>query len=350
MMKRAAGAVVKFILGVLLCQTAPTAVLVVGWTYRLARSAVIGRWAASAGRPVARQHWPNWIIGGGQRDTGVVQAWLGSLWANLRAGLRALIGIWIVTLPGAGLLFLGWTNGWNTSFNRVYEHIGLGPQTMLIGAALLVPALLYLPMALIHQAVSEDWRGLYRLGLVARLIRQKPLASFGLAVLYGALSMPLLLLTVLPLALPNIDPALERMTAGETIEFLNLYYLAAGVAVFSLFVAARLAAARVYAAAMVAAVRRGRIGVGQLPDAVRDLLGSVTVDPPRVRPAAIRWAAAAAGAVATVTIAMLTATAWLGLVSQIVIAQFFHYRGALGWLNHPMVQLPWLRYMPDHPM
>lgn len=333
--------------GVILCQAAPGALLVVGWTYRVAQRSVLARWQKLAGA-AADNGWPRWFTGEGG---GTAQRLAGSLFANLRAGLRAAIAVWIVTLPGTGLLYLGWSNGWNTSFNRIYEDIALGPLTMLAGAALLIGALVYMPLALVHQAVAEDWRGFYQLGLVTRLIRQRPWANLALAVLYGALSVPLLVLTVAPMFLANIDPRLEELTADETVRFLNLYYLGAGLLVFPLFLLPRLAAARIYSGAVASALRRGRVGLEQLPAAARELLGGLPVERPRAtRPAPIRWAGAAASATAAAAVAVMTVMAWSGFVSQIVVAQFFHYRGALGWLNHPMVQLPWLRYIPDLPM
>lgn len=333
--------------GVLFCQFAISALLVVGWTYRVARRNVLRRWQALADTAPTERSRPRWFVGEG----GVAQRLAGSLLANLRAGLRAAISVWLVTLPGTGLLYLGWSNGWNTSFNRIYEDIALGPLTMLAGAALLIAPLVYMPLALVHQAVGEDWRGFYQVGLVIRLIRQRPWANLGLAMLYGGLSVPLLVLTVAPTFLANVAPRLETLTAGEAAEFLDLYYLGAGLLVFPLFLLPRLAAARIYAGAVAGALRLGRVELEQLPAAARELLGALPIEPRQARrPAVVRWVRAAAGATAAIAVVLMTVMAWSGLVSQIVVAQFFHYRGALGWLNHPMVQLPWLRYIPDLPM
>lgn len=341
-------AIVAYCWGVILCQAAPGALLVVGWTYRVAQRSVLARWRRLAGAAATDNRWPRWFMGDGG---GRVQRLAGSLLANLRAGLRAAIAVWLVTLPGTGLLYLGWSNGWNTSFNRIYEDIAMGPLTMLVGTVLLILALVYMPLALVHQAVAEEWCGFYQVGLVTRLIRQRPWASLGLAVLYGLLSLPLLALTVTPMFLANIDPRLEELTGGEVVRVLNLYYLGAGLLVFPLFLLPRLAAARIYAGAVASALRQGRIGLEQLPAAARELLGGLPVERPRARrPAPIRWAGAAASATAAIAVAVMTVMAWSGFVSQILVAQFFHYRGALGWLNHPMVQLPWLRYIPDLPM
>src|SRR5262249_21154607 len=37
---------------------------------------------------------------------------------------------------------------------------------------------------------------------------------------------------------------------------------------------------------------------------------------------------------------------WFSFVAQIYINEFFDYHGAMGWLNQPLVQLPWFHYVP----
>ncbi|MFM9843658.1 MAG: hypothetical protein ACKVOI_11875 [Dongiaceae bacterium] len=336
--------------GVLFCQFAATAVLVVGWTYRLAQQRVFRRWAQTAASPAACQPWPRWFMA--DADQG---GRFGALRANLRSGFATLINVWTVTLPGCGLLYLGWSSGWNVSFNRLYADIGQGPLTMLLGALLLIAALIYLPLAQMHQAAAGDWREFYRAGVVLRLIRQRPFANLAIALLYGLASLPLLLLTVLPGFLPQIVPQLDGLAPAEAAGFLQLYYLAAGLPLFLLFLLPRLAAARIYAGAVPAALRQGRIAAGELPERPRQFLaelGLLPAAPPAPRPAPALWrqgAYTAAGSFAASGLFLATAAVWSGFVFEIVVAQFFNYREAIGWLNHPLVQLPWLRFVPDLP-
>ena len=37
---------------------------------------------------------------------------------------------------------------------------------------------------------------------------------------------------------------------------------------------------------------------------------------------------------------------WFTFVAQIYIAQFFQAHGGMGWINQPLVQLPWFHYLP----
>ena len=42
----------------------------------------------------------------------------------------------------------------------------------------------------------------------------------------------------------------------------------------------------------------------------------------------------------------LAAVLWFTFVAQIFVAEFLNYRPVVGWLNQPLVQLPWFRYLP----
>jgi hypothetical protein len=58
---------------------------------------------------------------------------------------------------------------------------------------------------------------------------------------------------------------------------------------------------------------------------------------------AITWAGTRAG---RVTFGIGASLVWFTFVAQIFIGQFFNYRGAPGWLNQPLVQLPWFHHSP----
>jgi hypothetical protein len=38
---------------------------------------------------------------------------------------------------------------------------------------------------------------------------------------------------------------------------------------------------------------------------------------------------------------------WFTFVAQIFIGEFFMYHPVVGWLNQPLVQLPWFHYIPS---
>jgi hypothetical protein len=37
---------------------------------------------------------------------------------------------------------------------------------------------------------------------------------------------------------------------------------------------------------------------------------------------------------------------WIGVAAEVFVSQFFHYIPAQGWLVHPLVVMPWLKYVP----
>jgi hypothetical protein len=43
---------------------------------------------------------------------------------------------------------------------------------------------------------------------------------------------------------------------------------------------------------------------------------------------------------------VLTAMVWFTFVAQIFISEFINYHPVIGWLNQPLVQLPWFHYVP----
>jgi hypothetical protein len=40
------------------------------------------------------------------------------------------------------------------------------------------------------------------------------------------------------------------------------------------------------------------------------------------------------------------AALWFAFVAQIFVSEFFNYHPVVGWLNQPLVHLPWFRYIP----
>jgi hypothetical protein len=58
----------------------------------------------------------------------------------------------------------------------------------------------------------------------------------------------------------------------------------------------------------------------------------------------VTWFATRAGRVAAT---ILLVWLWFAFVAQIFIGQFFNYHPLGGWLNQPLVQLPWFHYLPS---
>lgn len=344
--------------GALLCQTPPTAVLAVGWTQRAMRRAIVRSWHEGAGdgpfedfaradestRDAARI--PGWLAA--ELPEAGWRARLAGLARNARQGAAVTLNTWVLTLPGCGLWLFAWYDGWNNSFTKGYEQAFVGPGVGLLGVALFILAMLYVPMAQARQASTGRWRSFYDFGLVAGLVRQRWWACVRLAALYSVLSIPVMALKTAPIGFDRSD-TYAGLSDAEVLEALQNYFFLAALFVFSAFVWVRLAAARIYAAALVEGVRAGAV----LPDALgeRERTTLSRLDLLHTEPAASRhpivravrgttrlaWRTAAVAAAALV---------WFSFVAQIFVSEFLNYHPLVGWLNQPLVQLPWFRYVP----
>ena len=395
----------KYFVGVLACQNAVLCLFANGWTYRVVQRAVLKRWwklslrrengvsfaqclqraglqrAGQAGSPETdqtgdvltgdvlkgHQKWPNWIVGQDflptVRDRQHAQGWgvrrlrvvsgalCRSLWLNFKLGVQGIFNTWVLTLPGCALWATAWFGGWNNSFHKGYEMAAFGPLTGLLGVALFIVAMLYLPVAQARQAATGEWRAFYQFGLIRTLVRYRWRSCFLLAGLYSLVSFPLTIFLVLPAFFPQIWPDLAALSDAEALAFLSTYYFQISLAAFPLFVLLRLAAGRVYATAIVATIRRGVVNSGDLAPVERHALSSMGLterDPQQQRNILVRavgWTGSRAGRAVALALVL---SIWFSFVAQIFIGQFFFYRPYRGWLNQPLVQLPYFPYIPEH--
>ncbi len=371
----------KYFLGAVLCQSPLLCVLVIGWTYRAAQRAVLKRWwkqsdPARAGGTfdqylrnneelLSHRHWPNWILTQNFREVFrqepharsqlrnagfALRAVLRSLWLNFKIGAQGIFNTWVITLPACILWQFAWFAGWNNSFHKGYEFAAVGPLTGLLGVALFTVAMLYLPAAQARQAATGSWQTFYQFRFLWRLIRIKWLSYFLLALLYSLVSIPVMILLTVPTFFPQFNPALAELSGPEAMKFLVRYYFVVSLVGFPAFVGLKLAAARVYGSAVVSAVRAGSVGARDLERSEKRMLEQLGLLSVRQKPAArpliqtMAWAGSKTGRLAAVTLSLFL---WFTFVSQIFISQFFFHRPIAGWMNQPLVQLPYFRYIPQ---
>ena len=376
----------KYFVGVVLTQTAFTSLLVIGWIYRLSQRAVLKQWwkasplrrqgvafgeflAQGDDRTIGLTHWPNWIVAQNfgqslsavhQADSsvwmkcrGYVRVLLGSLGANIKLGVQGLFNTWVLTLPGCVLFLFSWYDGWNNSFHKGYEQALVGPLTGILGIVVFIAAMFYVPMAQARQAATGSWRAFYDFRLVARLVRSRWRGCIGIAAWYTALSLPVTILKIVPGFLDKGDtfPGFEEMTNAELHSFLVSYFLWSAVLFFPVYVWLRLVAAKVYASALLGELQAGRVGTDELGVVERNALEQLELTQfteRRRRHPLIRAAAGTVRTSGTVAVVLATAMLWFSFVSQIYVSQFLKYDEAKGWLNQPLVQLPWFNYIPGH--
>lgn len=372
----------KWVVGAVLCMNPLGALLVVGWTYRLVQRIALKQWwkrrpqrqagmsfrdfleADMSTRP--HTHWPNWIVqqsvmhelsGRGEQKAArsrairLLVAPLHSLWLNAKIGTQGIFNTWVLTLPGCALWLFAWYAGWNNSFHKGYEQWWVGPTTGWLGVLAFMAAMFYLPLAQARQAATGDWRAFYQFRLVRELIRRRWLACLGLAWLYSVFSVPLMVMRAAPAFFPQGMPDLVNASDAQIVKILTVYFFGCCLAVFPAYVLLRLVAARIYASALLASTAAGTVQSAELTAVERSALERLGLACSQARPAkhilvrAVGWTGSRVARTLGTIAALLI---WFSFVGQIFILEFFNYHLGLGWLNQPLVQLPWFFDLPTH--
>jgi len=371
----------KYVVGALLCQTIAGAIVIVGWTYRLAQRSALRYWwsrseykekgtrlADHLGRhdPADEHiHWPNWFAHQNfrrsiQRKEGssrlaylwqLLKAPFHSLGVNLKVGLQGIFNTWVLTMPACVLWLFAWYDGWNNSFNKGYEQAPVGPLTGILGIALFIAAMLYVPLAQARQAVTGHWRSFYNFSFVWGLVRRHWLACLLLAGISSAFFFPVMIMKTAPIFFGMKDPSFPNLTSQQVLKLLNGYFFWCAFLVFPLYVCLRVLAARIYARGVLHGIQTGDITVDDLTPKERvelQRLNLIQVNPPRSRHVLLRVASSTTSLALFSAGIFATALIWFTFVAQIFIFGFFKYDQAVAWLNQPLVQLPWFRYIPPH--
>lgn len=356
----------KFAIGMACCQSLLFSFLLVGWTYRFMQRTALKAWWKRSRSPTPLNEFlysndhlsrPNWIVHQSFRETfrtHRLKALFHSLWLNFRLGVAGAFNTFVLTLPGCALMLFGWYDGWNNSFNKGYEQFSVGPATSWFGIFLFAAAMLYVPMAQARQAISGEWRAFYQWRLVWRLVRLRWLQSLGIAAVYALVSFPILFLRA---GAPYLQGKASKMSAAELmalphdqiVQSLNQYFFWCALLILPAFVFVRWLAARNYAAGAAIAIKKGIIAAFGLSDFERGALARLNMLEPApstprhilLRVAARVWRFGLRSAAVTAIF-----LAWVIYIFELYICQFFHYIPGLGWLNHPLVQLPWFHFIP----
>jgi len=370
---------IKFFWGMVFCQSLAGSIFVVGWTYRLAQRSAFKLWFSRrlpsrdclgfaefmSAQESTREHvhWPNWFAQQNLRQAvrptpesssssyalKLLRALVHSLWLNFWIGLGALANTWVLTLPAGVFWWFGWYDGWNNSFNKGYEQAAVGPLISLLGTAWFITAMFYVPLAQARQAVTGQWRSFYQFRLIRKLVRARWVYCVLLAVLYSLLCIPLSILKTSPMFWMHNSPDLGALTTAQVAASLKGYFFWCALVMLPAFVILHLAAARIYASGLAALVQRGQIADSELSPnerAALDRCGLLTVRAELERHILVRFVAWTGTRLGRVAGAVVLALVWFSFVAQIYITEFLNYHSGAGWLNQPLVQLPWFRYLP----
>jgi hypothetical protein len=272
----------------------------------------------------------------------------GSLVENLKVGLLGFANTCVLVLPAEILWYFGWFAGWHLSFNKVYEEHSVGIAVSWIGIAWFIAAMFYIPLAQARQAVTGDWKCFYDFRLIRCLIARHRVACLLMAGLYAIASVPLVFFTFAPYSLGGTTTTIENMSNAELVAMLNRFFFFTTFVAFPIYVGIRLLAARIYARAVVRAVEDGAISPDALSPFERDTLMRLGLAKPAAHASPETIVRRVPRKAWRATLVVATIAVWFAFVSQIYVSEFFVYRGARGWLNQPLVQLPWYRYVPSH--
>lgn len=373
---------VRLTVAAVLCMRFLTAVIVVGWVARwMARNIHRGWWRGSEARGDLR--WrdyvaarsptlpagltPRWLIheraaliwsaprrdgrpaGWVTRLARVPRVLLGGLAANVRVGVVMLLASLVIAAPGSFLMMAGWQYGWDISFHKVYEQAFTGRITFLIGMIAFVTALLYLPLACPHLAMSGRLRDVFQVRLVRGMTRHSRL---GLAVYAAAvvmLSVPAYTAWIRIYGLPN-EPAfawLEDATPEQVRALRDGYAQNMTLLIAPAYVFVHLLAAAVYRRALPTAVAREPGLREELPPAIAtslerlELLSSAT---DRRRMFVVRAVLGTARRGWALTLWWIQLAFWLIFTAQLLVAQFLHAHPFLIWFNPWLLGLPCARW------
>lgn len=375
----------RLTVAILLCMQLLTAVLVVGWVARwMQRTIHRGWWRSSPSRSrIGWRHYatglpaslprgltPRWLVHerarelwSAPRPDGRPAHWrtrfarlplilFGSLAANARAGLTILLATALLTAPGSFLMLAGWQYGWDISFHKVYEQALIGRITFLIGAGAFIAALMYLPLAIPHLAVTGQLREFFRIRLIRRLNRHAPLGLTLYAAAFVLLSLPGYLAWVRLYTLIH-EPAyawLQDATAQQIQAFRESYATNTTLLIAPAYLVIHLVAAALYRRALPRCLVREPALRAELEPALAHGLEQLDLVEPttgRLRLPLVRAILGTARGGWATALACARLALWSLLVVLMLVSQFLHAHPFWIWFNPWLLGLPCARWYPS---
>ncbi len=358
-----------------------TSIAVFGWTYRWMRGLVLyGWWKQSRFRdegtfeefcarlgPDAPAGRPRWFVQervaahlnrptrrgrapGVVRKLGrcLVVPWH-SLWLNFTIGVQGLFCTYLLTGFPCLLMYFSWRFGWLNSFHKGYEEAALGAVMGLTGIALFCLAMLYVPMAQIHQAATGRAAAFFDFAFVWQLIRARLAAYVGLAVLLGLASLVLEItrVAVLTDGFPGNDP---DTTDAEGFAYFYTYLSWVAVYLFVALLLLRGLAAVIYRAAVLKVLRRGWVAFEELHPVLAGWLEKLDMRPVPVpgRSGLLKVARLTGGWGYRRALYAVLFLVWFAFCARFYVGYFLVANDWKGFLVQPLIQLPCADEIPAH--
>jgi hypothetical protein len=340
-----------------------TSIAVFGWLQRWMQTRVLKGWWKQSGWPQrgsfadfcatlgdqAPSPRPRWFWKERSARSWTILTPLHSLGVNFQRGLQGLLATYLLTGWGCLLMLYSWDFGWVNSFNKGYEQWWVGIASGWLGLLLFIVSMFYVPMALVHQAATGEFRAFFQFRFIRKLIYARLTAYLGLAMLFGLCS---IVFEVMRMFVVSEDfPGNNRaIAAAEGMTLLRYYYLAWTVPFFLSLLLLRGAAAAIYRSAVLKALGQQTVKMDELHPTLALWLERLQIVPEPAPPpgpvarivrTTLRWNYRRLLNVALFLV-------WFGFITRFYAGYFFHSSDALGFLNHPHIHLPCIDYTPIH--
>lgn len=373
----------RLAIGVLCGMSTFTAIFLVGWLNRLVQGRVLRAWwkesplqgtfeeftatlgpdaptcrprwilrenfdrqaiRAEIGRPTPDGDPPGWI----RQLYRILRAPFAGLFENFRLGVLTILATFLLAGWGTILMTFSWEFGWLNSFTKGYEVAFVGPMTGIAGLLLFTFAMLYVPMAQIHMAVTGDFRAFFEFRFVWRLIRARLLPYLLLAVLFLGFGLVQEALKTAPYFLEQFVDSWNNASDALLLQKLRTYYLWSSAWLLLALLVTRLLAARIYRSAVLKVIRLGRVEPGMLHPRLSHWLTRLQIYPQPLEPRGpvVRFARANGRWIYRRLLFPLLFLVWLAFGVKTYIGEFLHYHPYVGFLNQPLVMVPCVNYTP----
>ena len=294
-------AIVKYLIGIILCLTPVTAILVLGWLSRKTANDVANRLAGQGSAP-----WPNFMMEDSTVNKPRGPRFIACLIVNWVQGIKSWLAVLAITLPFSLIWLAGWFVGWENSFSKGYELSGIWPLVSLVAIFCSLPILTLLPMAIAHQAVAGRLTSILEFRAIFQLTRAAGWSYLALNLLILMGGIGLFGVRALPVFAEHVSQKIASGSPDAIQQFAQQFKLAMTALLFTGLLIMRHVMARVYARA-VQSLETGKTS----------------------------------GRIKTSIVLSLTALVWLGAILLIYVAQFLNYSW-WSWLNQPVTMLPWI--------
>jgi len=152
-----------------------------------------------------------------------------------------------------------------------------------------------------------------------------------------------------PIFQPQRNAALANLTDVQVLKHLDNYFFFCAMVMLPAYVILRMLAARIYASGILTLLETAKIQPAELAPLESETLqrlGLLAARPSQARHFLVRFISWTGTRVGRIASTFALALIWFTFVAQIYVAEFLQYHSGLGWMNQPLVQLPWFHYVP----